>query len=255
MGKIGVISASVTTAIFGLLVIAANDVKAQQQGGYGETTYFGTEGETLGQRLGQRFGAQNVQRQQYSQYDLGYMGQMMQPQQQFGQPQYSQPHQFGQTGAYGQQQPQQFGQTGWGQQEPPQFGQQGGWGQQGFAPQHGRRLMAIQHLRQSLQQAGLSNIRLVDAAFLISAQTPAGETVAMIVNPPGGIGAFGIVGLQQQSPAGQFAQVPEGSETPQAQAKPQQFGQLGAEPDDEPQGEQQQAEQSDIEEDDEDDES
>lgn len=120
MGKIGFITAGISAAAFGLLAMAA-DVKAQQQAGSGETTYFGTEGESFRQRLGQRFGAQGMHSQQYSPGYTGQMGQMMQQQPQFGQPQ-----QFGQIGGYGQQQqPQQFGQMGWGQQQPQQFGQLG----------------------------------------------------------------------------------------------------------------------------------
>ncbi len=50
-------------------------------------------------------------------------------------------------------------------------------------------------LRQELRQAGFQNIRILDATFLVQAQTRNGDQVIMIVNPPGS-GAMSMTGNQ-----------------------------------------------------------
>jgi hypothetical protein len=64
-----------------------------------------------------------------------------------------------------------------------------------------QRLQGAQRLRQSLQQAGLQNIHVADSIYVIRGQTPTGETVSIIVSPPGGeFGAFALA----RGPEGQM---------------------------------------------------
>jgi TolA-binding protein len=112
----------------------------------------------------------------------------------------------------GQQQPQQYGQQPWQQQLQQRLGQI----QQQYPQQFGQmqerfqsvqeRLQAANRFRQALQGAGLQNIQVVESAYLITAQTPSGETVAMLVSPPGGpLGAFGV--MRPASELQQFGQL------------------------------------------------
>ncbi|MBJ6127084.1 hypothetical protein [Microvirga splendida] len=48
-------------------------------------------------------------------------------------------------------------------------------------------------LRQELRQAGFQNIRILDARFLVQAQTQNGDQIYMIVNPPGS----GVMSMNQ----------------------------------------------------------
>jgi hypothetical protein len=52
-----------------------------------------------------------------------------------------------------------------------------------------------QQLRQQLTQAGFRDVQVVDTAYLVQARTSEGNTVIMMVNPPGS-------GMQTSSPSG-----------------------------------------------------
>ncbi len=61
-----------------------------------------------------------------------------------------------------------------------------------------------QKVRQSLQQAGFQDISVVDAAYLVHAQTKDGNFVLMLVDPPGGPAATtGAGGAGSQAQASQ----------------------------------------------------
>lgn len=47
------------------------------------------------------------------------------------------------------------------------------------------RLASQQQVREALTQSGFEEIMLLDAAYLVSARAPSGETVMMVVNPSG----------------------------------------------------------------------
>ena len=69
-----------------------------------------------------------------------------------------------------------------GQQPGKPPGQQGtsGSGQQDSKIQ----AMTQDKLRGSLEQAGFKNVIVLDAAYLVQAQSPHGEQVMMLINPP-----------------------------------------------------------------------
>lgn len=75
----------------------------------------------------------------------------------------------------------------WAQQQNPeaQAGQQmqAQTGQQGQQSQQASTQMRDQ-LRQTLQQVGFTNVQILDTAYLVQADSPHGETVIMMVNPP-----------------------------------------------------------------------
>jgi hypothetical protein len=72
-------------------------------------------------------------------------------------------------------------------------------------------------LRQELRQAGFQNIRILDATFLVQAQTRNGDQVVMIVNPPGS-GAMSMTGNQVST--GSTGQDPSGFNTPTRYGSP-----------------------------------
>lgn len=71
-------------------------------------------------------------------------------------------------------------------QEAGQQGQTGGPGQP--------RAMTQDRLRQTLESAGFQQIQILDAAYLVQAQTEDGDTVFMVINPPMGAGGAGMAG-------------------------------------------------------------
>ncbi len=71
--------------------------------------------------------------------------------------------QNGQNGQYQNNQPMQSGQAGQGSQN---------------------QIVTQQKLKQSLQNAGFTNVQVVDAAYLVKAKTQDGDTVVMMINPP-----------------------------------------------------------------------
>ncbi|MDX2205289.1 MAG: hypothetical protein NW223_21255 [Hyphomicrobiaceae bacterium] len=57
-------------------------------------------------------------------------------------------------------------------------------------PAHSQqRAMTQDKLRKSLQDAGFKSVRVVDAAYLVQAQSEDGENVLMYINPPSTSGA------------------------------------------------------------------
>lgn len=44
--------------------------------------------------------------------------------------------------------------------------------------------MSHDKLRQSLEQAGFKNVTVVDATYLVRAQSPHGDQVMMLIDPP-----------------------------------------------------------------------
>lgn len=64
-------------------------------------------------------------------------------------------------------------------------------GNQPGASRSGQRAM----LRRELRQAGFQNIRILDATFLVQAQTRNGDQVVMMLNPPGS-GGLSMTGNQ-----------------------------------------------------------
>ena len=67
------------------------------------------------------------------------------------------------------------------QSSDQQQGQSGKSPQQQDAQVHA---MSQQKLQKSLQQAGFKNITVVDATYLVSAQSPNGDRVMMLIDPP-----------------------------------------------------------------------
>lgn len=65
-------------------------------------------------------------------------------------------------------------------------GQSGSTQGQGSSAQSGSQMHAMSqdNLRKQLQQAGFKNVQIIDAAYLVQAQTSDGNTVFMTVNPP-----------------------------------------------------------------------
>lgn len=53
------------------------------------------------------------------------------------------------------------------------------------------RTMSQDKLRSALEQAGFSNIQILDTAYLVQAKTQDDETVMMMINPPNMGGASG----------------------------------------------------------------
>lgn len=65
----------------------------------------------------------------------------------------------------------------------------------------GRAIVSADKLRQNLEQAGFKDVTVVDAAYLVHAQTKDGDFVLMLIDPPGGPafkGASGQVGSAGQ---------------------------------------------------------
>lgn len=50
-------------------------------------------------------------------------------------------------------------------------------------------LMTKDKVKQSLQQAGFKDVKVLDESFLVSAQTADGTSVVMVINPPTGSAA------------------------------------------------------------------
>jgi hypothetical protein len=63
-------------------------------------------------------------------------------------------------------------------------------GQQGMQPH----AMSQQKLRGALEQAGFKQVTVLDAAYLVQAQSPDGEQVMMLINPPSTGGASASAG-------------------------------------------------------------
>jgi hypothetical protein len=72
------------------------------------------------------------------------------------------------------------------QQQQQQFGQPGRTGQQFGQIQRGRMGQAAEEdrLRDALREAGFSRVRILDTAYMVSARTPDGRNVVMLVDPP-----------------------------------------------------------------------
>lgn len=62
--------------------------------------------------------------------------------------------------------------------------------------------MSQDTLRKQLQQAGFKNIQVIDAAYLVQAQTQDGNTVFMTINPPTMSGSSGAGASQTGSGSG-----------------------------------------------------
>lgn len=67
------------------------------------------------------------------------------------------------------------------------------------APQPKATAMGKDKLRQSLEKAGFSEVRVVDATYMVSARTAEGERVMMFIDPPS---AMTMGGQAQQGGSG-----------------------------------------------------
>jgi hypothetical protein len=76
------------------------------------------------------------------------------------------------------------------QQQTGQAGKSATTGQQGMQAQ----AMTQDKLRSSLEQAGFKQVTVLDAAYLVQAQSPNGEQVMMFINPPSTGGASASAG-------------------------------------------------------------
>lgn len=90
----------------------------------------------------------------------------------------------GQTGSPGSPQSQQQQQRG---QQMPQSQTQGSQSTQGAGS--ASQAMTQSKLRETLQKAGFRNVQIVDAAYLVQAQTEDGQPVMMVINPPSTAGS------------------------------------------------------------------
>lgn len=83
----------------------------------------------------------------------------------------------------------------------------------GSAGQNRSPAMSQDRLRQVLGQAGFQNVRILDAAYLVQAQTREGDTVMMVINPPSGAPATtgSTQGMQQPGMSGSSGQGSGGS--------------------------------------------
>ncbi|NYZ11435.1 hypothetical protein HL658_02650 [Azospirillum sp. RWY-5-1] len=85
-----------------------------------------------------------------------------------------------------------------------QSGQSGGSqsGNKQATSQNHAAAMSQDTLRKQLQQAGFKNIQVIDAAYLVQAQTQDGNTVFMTINPPSMSGSSGASGSQAGAGSG-----------------------------------------------------
>lgn len=89
-------------------------------------------------------------------------------------------------------------------------GQQQQTAQQGQGGQAQAMAMSQESLRSALESAGFSNIQIVDATYLVRAQSPDGEQVVMFLDPPPQMAQAGGTSGQQQG-SGQQASGQGGS--------------------------------------------
>ena len=106
---------------------------------------------------------------------------------------------------------------------PGAAGQQGG--SQAMVQSGQNQAVSQGKVRQVLQTAGFQDIRIVDAAYLVQARAPSGETVMMLVNPGGTLqGAAGPTGSAGSAGAGSAASgsgTPGGTSAPPPANRPQ----------------------------------
>lgn len=102
-------------------------------------------------------------------------------------------------------------------QASAQTGASGGQAQGGAQMQSPA--MSMETLRSNLEAAGFSNIEIVDAAYLVRAETEDGERVVMFLDPPRTTASAGEAGSGQQQPQ---------DETQQAAQQGGEMGQAGA---------------------------
>jgi hypothetical protein len=79
---------------------------------------------------------------------------------------------------------------------------QGQSGSQNQSAQSQHMAMTQEKLRKSLQDAGFKSIRVMDAAYLVQAQTQDGDNVLMYINPPSAGGATASTSGQSGNPSG-----------------------------------------------------
>lgn len=66
-----------------------------------------------------------------------------------------------------------------------------------------QRQVSQEEVRSAMEQAGFTEVRILDTAYLVGAMTQQGESVVMVINPDGGMmGGQGMDGQMQQSQQG-----------------------------------------------------
>lgn len=182
-------------ALTAVALFATADAQAQGQQGQQHRSPQ-QAGEITTMQYGQgRGGGEPGQTEYYGRQQQSQPGQQATPGQQYGM-------------RGGQQPGQQMGQQQWGQQPAQgqaQWGQRAQQGQLGETGEMGlpaRVMAARERLRQALTQAGLRNVRIVDAGYLIHAQTPEGDVVVLTVNPQSAMLTAQLGGRQLSGQAG-----------------------------------------------------
>ena len=114
--------------------------------------------------------------------------------------------------------------TGQSQQQQPGAAAQGGQVQQGQTQRP--RALAPSALRQQLEKSGFRNVTVLDAAYLVQANTADGDSVLMFINPPSmqAAQAGGQASGQTAERGGGQPSAAEGASTGEGAAPPEQIG-------------------------------